>query len=71
MEIIASIIFIAIVYIISKAPEWKAHNRLCPLGKRLDVEQMNYDRTVNHMSNRDICIKQNRGGYDIPIGKKK
>lgn len=65
MELIASIILIAITWIIVKAPSHTAHNRTCPPGMRADWTQMGVDR-VNGMSQRDIDIKFNRGGYDVP-----
>lgn len=65
MELIASIIFIAITWAIIKAPSYAAHNRLCPPGKTLDYQQMDVDR-VNGLSQRDIDIKTNNGGYDVP-----
>mgnify|MGYP006996785132 CR=1 FL=1 len=65
MELIASIILIAITWAIIKAPSHEAHNRLCPPGKRLDYTQMGVDRS-NGMSKRDIDIKTNNGGYDVP-----
>ena len=39
MELIASIILIAITWAVIKAPSHEAHNRLCPPGKRLDYTQ--------------------------------
>lgn len=71
MELIVSIILIVVMYVIYKAPEWKANNRLSPPGKKTDWGAMSYDRTVKGMSNRDIYIKQNNGGYDIPNQSKK
>jgi hypothetical protein len=65
MELIASIILIAITWAVIKAPSHEAHNRLCPPGKRLDYTQMGVDRS-NGMSQRDIDIKTNNGGYDVP-----
>ena len=65
MELIASIILIAITWAVIKAPSHEAHNRLCPPGKRLDYTQMGVERS-NGMSQRDIDIKTNNGGYDVP-----
>jgi hypothetical protein len=65
MELIASIVLIAITWAVIKAPSHEAHNRLCPPGKRLDYTQMGVDRS-NGMSQRDIDIKTNNGGYDVP-----
>jgi hypothetical protein len=62
MGLIASIILICVVI---KAPSHRAHNRLCPPGKRLDYTQMGVDRS-NGMSQRDIDIKTNNGRYDVP-----
>lgn len=65
METLVSIILIIGFIYILKKPSHDAHNRLCPPGKRLDYTQMGVDRS-NSMSQRDIDIKTNNGGYDIP-----
>ena len=65
METLVSIILIIGFIYILKKPSHDAHNRLCPPGKRLDYTQMGVDRS-NGMSQRDIDIKTNNGGYDIP-----
>ena len=65
METLVSIILIIGFIYILKKPSHDAHNRLCPPGKRLDYTQMGVDRS-NGMSQRDIDIKTNNGGYDVP-----
>lgn len=65
METLVSIILIIVFIYILKKPSHDAHNRLCPPGKRLDYTQMGVDRS-NGMSQRDIDIKTNNGGYDVP-----
>ena len=66
MEIILGIIIIVVVIIIAKYPEWKSYNRTSPPGKRTDWNAMNYDHSVNHMTDREIAIKFNTGEYDVP-----
>ena len=63
---IASIIFIAIMYIAYKLPEWQASNRLPPPGYEIDHLQRGNDILINGMSIRDTYLKELRGGYDIP-----
>lgn len=65
METLLSIILIIACVWYVKAPSHKAHNRTCPPGYRADWTQMGVDR-ANGMSQRDIDIKFNNGGYDIP-----
>lgn len=65
MEIFLSIIFIIACVWYVKRPSHEAHNRICPPGTQPDWTQMGADR-VNGMSQRDIDIKFNNGGYDIP-----
>ena len=65
MEFFACVILIAVMYIICKAPEWKASNRVSSPGMKTDWQAMSNDRIFKGMSNRDIYFKQNRGGYDI------
>ena len=71
MEFFACIILIAVMYIIFKAPEWKANNRVSPPGMKTDWKKMSEDRILNGMSQRDIYKKQNQGGYDVPDKKSK
>ena len=66
MEFFLSIGLIIVVYVICKAPEWKANNRTTPPGKQIDYSAIQNDRILKGMSNRDIAIKKNQGGYDIP-----
>lgn len=65
METLIAIILIIVFVYLYKKPSSTAHNRLCPPGKRLDYTQMGVDRS-NGMSQRDIDIKINNGGYDVP-----
>lgn len=64
IEVLSAITLIGITYVLVKLPEWKAHNRVSPHGKCTDWMQISSDRT-NGMSQRDIDIKFNNGGYDI------
>ena len=66
MEFFLSIGLIIVVYVLCKMPEWKAQNRVSPPGMKTDWQAMSNDRILKGMSNRDIYIKQNQGGYDIP-----
>lgn len=65
METLLCIIFIIACVWYVKHPSNKAHNRTCPPGMRADWNQMNMDR-INGKSQRDIDIKFNQGGYDVP-----
>lgn len=69
MEFFACIILIAVMYIICKAPEWKATNRVLPPGKEIDHGAIVNDMILKGYSNRDVAIKKNQGGYDVPIKK--
>lgn len=69
MEFYACIILIAVMYIICKAPEWKANNRTTPPGMKTDWGKMSEDRILKGMSQRDIYKKQCQGGYDVPDKK--
>ena len=71
MEFFACIILIAVMYIICKAPEWRANNRVSPPGMKTDWKKMSEDRILNGMSQRDIYKKQSQGGYDVPDKKSK
>lgn len=66
MEIFASIGLIIFMIWLCKKDEWKADRRTPPPGMKTDWGAMSNDRTLKGMSNRDIAIKQNQGGYDVP-----
>lgn len=69
MEIFASIGLIVLVIWLCNKDERKALKRQTPPGYQIDYKAMQNDRTLKGMSNRDIAIKQNKGGYDVPVKK--
>lgn len=66
MEFFLSVGLIIFVYVMCKAPEWKANNRVSPPGMKTDWGKMSEDRILKGMSQRDIYKKQCQGGYDVP-----
>lgn len=73
MEFFMTIGLIIFIYVICKAPEWKANNRIPPAGYEIDHGKVVDDMILKGMSNRDVAIKKNQGGYDVPkktYGKK-
>lgn len=64
VEMFIGLIMIGVVYIIIKLPEWRSNYRLPEEGKHMDFEKINIDR-ANGMTQRDIDIKTNKGGYDV------
>lgn len=73
MEFFACIALIAFTIWLCKKDEWKANNRTTPPGKQIDYSAIQNDRILKGYSNRDVAIKKNQGGYDIPkktYGKK-
>ena len=68
MEIIASSIFLLVVYCVCKYPDWKFNNRVAPPGYKTDYGAMNRDLGMGK-SQMEVKQKFNRGGYDIPNKK--
>ncbi len=64
MELIGMIIFIGVVYVLCKLPEWKYDNRLCPPGKTIDWAKANHDLVMG-MDKQEYFRKYNSGYYDI------
>lgn len=65
MIIMTIILFIIVMYIIFKIPEWKACNRMPPPGKKTDWDGIIKDKNKG-MSNTEVYVKMNKGGYDVP-----
>lgn len=73
MEFFLTIGFIILVICACKKDEWKANNRIPPAGMQIDYGAIQNDRILKGYNNRDVAIKKNKGGYDIPkktYGKK-
>ena len=73
MEFFACIALIVFMVWLCNKDEWKANNRTTPPGKQIDYRAIQNDRILKGYSNRDVAIKKNQGGYDIPkktYGKK-
>lgn len=67
MEIIASIIFIVVIYCLCHATEWKSNNRMTPPGYHKDWSKASTDITLH---GKDYYHRQNLAGkYDIPNKK--
>lgn len=64
-ELIVGLIFLGIVWIICKIPEWEFDNRLPRDGYETDHSAINRD-LASGKSRNDIIRKANRGGYDVP-----
>lgn len=69
MEFFLTIGMIIFMYVLCKLPEWKANNRTTPPGKQIDYSAIQNDRILKGYSNRDVAIKKNQGGYDVPVKK--
>lgn len=69
MEFFLTIGLIVFVVWLCKKDEWKANNRTTPPGKQIDYKAIQNDRILNGYSNRDVAIKKNKGGYDVPVKK--
>lgn len=69
MEFFLSIGLIVFVVWLCKKDEWKANNRTTPPGKQIDYQAIQNDRILKGYSNRDVAIKKNKGGYDVPVKK--
>ena len=57
MEMVLEIIFIFVVWLISKWNEWKFDNYMPPQGQRVDHNLVSSDRIKNNLS--DAQVKQN------------
>lgn len=63
MELIATIIFLIVTYVLSHLSEWKSNNRLCPPGYHMDWTQASED--IRKYGKQYYYNKHLRGGYDI------
>ena len=67
MKIIASIIFIIVIYCLCHATEWKSNNYVPPKGMKTDYKQANIDIALH---GKDYYHKKHAsGGYNIPDKK--
>lgn len=64
MELILGLIFIGVVWILCKLPEWKFDNSLPPEGYQTDYTAMNRD-LASGKSKTEVINKSNRGEYYI------
>lgn len=67
MELLASIIVVAIMYCVFNCVEWKSNNRIPPKGMKTDWDAANKDLVLH---GKDYFHKKNvTGGYDVPKDK--
>lgn len=64
MIIIKIIVFVVVMYFISKASEWKFDGRTLSDGCRTDWSQMSNDLASGSKKS-EVMQKSNMGGYDI------
>lgn len=66
MQIFLSIGLIIVVYVMYNAPIWKSNNRITPPGKEIDNKAIIEDQLIKGYDNREVAVKMNQGGYDVP-----
>ena len=64
MEMVLEIIFIFVIWIVSKWDEWKFNNYMPPEGQRIDYNKQSYDRIVNNLSNEQVMENTINGKYN-------
>ena len=64
MEIIAELIFILVVWIMSKWDEWKFDNYMPPTGQRIDYNAQMLDMTRNHLTEQQVMQNTINGKYN-------
>ena len=65
MEMVLEILFILVIWIMSKWNEWKFDNYMPPTGQRIDGNLQSLDRVKNHLSNEQVMQNTINGKYNV------
>ena len=64
MEMVLEIIFIFVIWIVSKWDEWKFDNYMPPQGQRIDKNAQMLDMTRNHLTEQQVMQNTINGKYN-------
>ena len=59
------ILFIVVIYVLFKLPDWKFDNYMPPEGQRIDYNAQALDRVQNHLTNDQIKQNTVNGKYNV------
>ena len=59
------ILFIVVIYVLFKLPDWKFHNYMPPEGQKIDYNKQALDRVQNHLTNDQIKQNTVNGKYNV------
>ena len=65
MAKLAEIIFIIVLIILFKLPEWKFDNYMPPEGQTIDHNKQALDRVQNHLTNEQVMRNTVNGKYNV------
>lgn len=61
----AILIFIVVLIILFKIPDWKFNNYMPPEGQRIDYNAQALDRVQNHLTNEQVMKNTVNGKYNV------
>ena len=59
------ILFIVVIYVLFKLPDWKFDNYMPPEGQKIDYNKQALDRVQNHLTNDQIKQNTVNGKYNV------
>ena len=59
------ILFIVVIYVLFKLPEWKFDNYMPPEGQRIDKNAQALDRVRNNLTNEQVMRNTVNGKYNV------
>lgn len=65
MELVLGLIFIGIVWALSKSTERKFNNYMLPKGQTIDYNAQSLDRVKNNLTNEQVMKNTINGKYNV------
>ena len=59
------ILFIVVIYVLFKLPDWKFDNYMPPEGQRIDYNAQALDRVRNNLTNEQVMRNTVNGKYNV------
>ena len=59
------ILFIVVIYVLFKLPDWKFDNYMPPEGQRIDKNAQALDRVRNNLTNEQVMNNTINGKYNV------
>ena len=59
------ILFIVVIYVLFKLPDWKFDNYMPPEGQKIDYNAQALDRVRNNLTNEQVMRNTVNGKYNV------